>query len=88
MQPTQEEPTMRNENRDHAGSSNRPLADQLRTTLHAARGNMEIRERLRSIADDPARLDPIIHELGPRHALIRELLLLTGRRESAKERAA
>lgn len=79
---------MRNENHDRAEQSDRPLADRLRTTLYAARGNMEIRERLRSIVEDPNRLDSIVQELGPRHALIRELLLLTGRSESSSERAA
>jgi hypothetical protein len=56
----------------------RPLADRLRTTLHAARGNVQIRERLRGIIADPARFEPIVRELGPRHALVRELLAITG----------
>ena len=64
---------------DHAGNgTERPLADQLRTTLHAARGNVQIRERLRGIIADPERFELIVRELGPRHALVRELLVITG----------
>ena len=52
----------------------RPLADRLRNTLTAARGNMEIRRKLRVIVSDPVRLEPIVRELGATHALVRELL--------------
>ncbi len=75
---------MRERNRNLATSgggdcdTERPLADRLRTTLHAARGNVQIRERLRGIIADPARFEPIVRELGPRHALVRELLVITG----------
>jgi len=55
-------------------NGDRPLADRLRKTLTAARGNMEIRERLRVIVSDPVRLGSIVRELGPMHALVRELL--------------
>ena len=51
-----------------------PLADRLRKTLTAARGNMEIRQKLRVIVSDPGRMEPIVRELGPSHALVRELL--------------
>lgn len=61
------------QNHDRGYESNRPLADRLRTTLHAARGNVQIRERLKRILADPEQLDPIVRELGPRHALVREL---------------
>ncbi len=54
----------------------RPLADRLRTALFAARANMRIRESLKRIIDDPERFDPIVGELGPNHALIRDLLEL------------
>ena len=43
------------------------LDDRLRTTLNAARGNMQIRERLKQLAADPERFEPIVRELGPRH---------------------
>ncbi len=79
---------MRTANSNHAEQSDRPLADRLRATLYAARGNVEIRERLRSIVEDPNRLDPIVQELGSRHALIRELLSLTGLGDLSRVRAA
>jgi hypothetical protein len=63
-----------------AGNANRPLADRLRKTLAAARGNSHIRHRLRGIVADPARLEPIVRELGPSHALVRELLEVGGHR--------
>jgi hypothetical protein len=66
---------------DVENGTERPLADQLRTTLHAARGNVQIREHLRGIIADPARFEPIVRELGPRHALVRELLAITGHAE-------
>jgi hypothetical protein len=67
--------------------SERPVAERLRTALHAARGNERIRECLREIAADPARLEPILRELGPRHALVRELFAIARRPETV-ERAA
>jgi hypothetical protein len=54
--------------------SDRPLVAQLRDSLRAARGDARIRERLRTIVAEPSRLDAIVRELGPRHALVRELL--------------
>jgi hypothetical protein len=62
--------------RNDCGNVNgeRPLADLLRKTLTAARGNLAIRERLRVIVSDPVRLESIVRELGPTHALVRELL--------------
>ena len=71
---------MSQSNRNHAAApvSNRPLADRLRTTLHAARGNVQIRERLKRLIADPDQLDPIVRELGSRHALVRELIAITG----------
>lgn len=70
-----------NRNHDESHGSERPLADRLRTTLHAARGNVQIRERLKRIIADPNQLDPIVRELGPRHALVRELLTITRHRD-------
>jgi hypothetical protein len=78
-----EDPKMNRDDRNHAANAERPLADRLRTTLDAARGNMEIRERLKELVDDPSRLDPIVQELGPRHALVRELLAIARHGESA-----
>ncbi len=66
----------------------RPLADRLRTTLHAARGNMKIRQRLEEIVADPSRFDPIVRELGPRHALVRDLLALSRRVEPETSKSA
>jgi hypothetical protein len=68
--------------------SQRSVADRLRTALHAARGNERIRACLREIVSDPARLDPIVRELGPRHALVRDLFVMARRSEAATERAA
>ena len=61
-------------NRNWDENPNRPLADLLWKTLAAARGNMQVRQRLRGIVSDPARLQPIVQELGPNHAVVRELL--------------
>lgn len=80
---------MNDDARNHAANAERPLADRLRTTLDAARGNMEIRERLKAIVEDPNQLDPIVRELGPRHGLVRELLAIARHGESAAaDRAA
>ena len=57
-------------------ASRRPLVDRLRMTLQAARGNAEIRECLRRLVDDAERLDLIVAELGPRHALVLDLLAI------------
>ena len=55
------------------------LAERLRKSLDNARGNPRIRERLQQLAEDPAWLESIVLQLGPRHAVVRELLLLTGK---------
>jgi len=68
--------------------SERPVADRLRTALHAARGNERIRQCLREIASDPERLEPIVRELGPRHALVRDLFVMARRSDAATDRAA
>jgi len=80
---------MSDRNRDHdENGSDRPLTERLRLTLQAARGNVEIRERLRGIVADPDRLDSIVRELGPRHALVRDLLAIARHSDSPTERAA
>ena len=79
---------MNGDDRHHSENAQRPLADRLRTTLDAARGNMEIRERLKALVEDPRRLGPIVQELGPRHGLVRELLAIARHGESAANRAA
>jgi hypothetical protein len=67
----------------------RSVSDRLRTSLDAARGNMQIRECLKQHVADPDRLAPIVRELGPRHALVRELLAIARHGgESGTERAA
>lgn len=54
--------------------SNAPgLEERLRTSLRDARGNLEIRRQLARLARDPARVDALRRELGPTHALIRDL---------------
>ena len=62
------------------GSSNesgtRSLADRLTQTLQAARGNLQIRERLKDMLAESNRLEAIVRELGPRHALVRDLLVI------------
>ena len=73
--------------RDEAQNGERPLADRLRMTLDAARGNLQIRTRLQAIVADPSRFEAIVEELGPRHALVRELLAIT-RHGTATDRAA
>jgi hypothetical protein len=49
------------------------LEERLRTSLRDARGNLEIRRQLVNLARDPARMDALARELGPTHALLREL---------------
>lgn len=61
-------------NADHGARNTRSLASRLRTALHAARGNLDVRERLAAIASDPARFDPIVREFGPGHSLVRALM--------------
>ena len=63
------------------------LDERIRTTLNAARGNMQIRERLKQLVADPERFGPIVHELGPRHALVRELLSIARHGDGYAERA-
>lgn len=46
------------------------LASRLRSALHAARGNLDIRERLAAIVSDPTRFDPIVREFGAGHSLV------------------
>ena len=58
---------------DHEDSNAGSLASRLRTTLHAARGNLDIRERLVAIVSDPTRFDPIVREFGAGHSLVRAL---------------
>jgi hypothetical protein len=81
------DPTNGND-RSHSENTERPLTDRLRTTLDAARGNMEIRERLKALVEDPRRFDPIVKELGARHGLVRELLAIARHGEPAANRAA
>lgn len=52
---------------------NAELEERLRTSLRDARGNLEIRRQLVQLARDPARLDALSRELGPTHALLRDL---------------
>jgi len=54
------------------------LEERLRTSLRDARGNLEIRRRLVSLARDSARLEALGRELGPTHALLRDLRRLAG----------
>jgi hypothetical protein len=49
------------------------LEERLRTSLRDARGNLEIRRRLITLARDPARIEALVRELGPTHALLRDL---------------
>lgn len=57
----------------HAYSNPRSLASRLRTALHAARGNLDVRERLSAMVADPSRFDPIVREFGSGHSLVRAL---------------
>jgi hypothetical protein len=66
---------------DPNGSANRSLAERLRKTLVAARGDLQIRRRLRGFISDPERWDPIVRELGPGHAVVRDLLEVGGHGE-------
>jgi len=54
------------------------LEERLRTSLQDARANLEIRRRLVSLARDSARLEALGRELGPTHALLRDLRRLAG----------
>lgn len=64
---------MTNAAADRVHGDSRSLASRLRTALHAARGNLDIRERLLAMVSDPTRFDPIVREFGPRHSLVRGL---------------
>lgn len=58
---------------DHEGSNAGSLASRLRSALHAARCNLDIRERLAALVSDPIRFDPIVREFGAGHSLVRAL---------------
>ena len=64
------------------GNASRTLAGRLRKTLVAARGDLQIRRRLRTVISDPERWDPIVRELGPGHAVVRDLLEVGGHGET------
>jgi hypothetical protein len=55
------------------------LSERLRRSLVTARCMPEARERLRELVDDESWLGPILEELGPGHAVVRELMVLTDR---------
>jgi|GEM_PF-4347260 len=55
------------------------LSERLRRTVLAARCDLRARERLRELVDDREWLGPIVEKLGPGHAVIRDLLVLTNR---------
>jgi hypothetical protein len=55
------------------------LSERLRRTLLAARCDQKIRERLGELVDDREWLAPILEQLGPRHAVVQELMELTRR---------
>lgn len=79
---------MGTDNRNLAQESTRSLVERLRTALLAARGNAQIRERLREIVADSERFDEITRELGSRHALVRELVAFARHGDPRGERAA
>lgn len=79
---------MKSDTGEGSNGSESSLVDRLRATLQAARGNAQIREKLQAIVSDPKRLDPILHELGARHALVRDLLTITRRGASETGEAA
>ena len=62
-------------------NANRALAERLRKSLLAARGDLQIRRRLRGVISDPERWNPIVRELGPGHAVVRDLLEVGGHGE-------
>lgn len=67
---------------------NGTLVDRLRRTLQAARGDLQIRERLTQMIAEPGRLDEIVAQLGGRHTLVRDLLSITRAADSTQNRAA
>jgi len=54
----------------------KPLARRLRTALNAARGNIQIRQHLKRLAEDPDQLARVRLELGVSHATVRDLLAI------------
>lgn len=72
----------------HVSSHGGDLASQLRRTLQAARGDLQIRERLKQMVLEPGRLEEIVAELGARHTLVRDLIAITRAAGSAADRAA
>jgi len=67
---------------------NGTLVDRLRRTLQAARGDLQIRERLTQLIAEPGRLDEIVAQRGGRHTRVRDLLVITRAAESTQDRAA
>jgi hypothetical protein len=63
-----------------------PIVTTLRRTLDAARANVQIRERLKTMVSDPARFDSLVREVGPSHALVRDLIAITRHGEPEVER--
>jgi hypothetical protein len=78
---------MSDDRTNDTNTTGRPLVERLRTTLDAARGNLQVRARLRVLLEDPAQLDSLVGELGPNHAVVRDLLEVAGLSEPS-ERAA
>lgn len=57
-----------------AASQPQQLITALWQTLHAARGNAQIRERLVDLVGDPIQLEALVRQVGPSHAVVRDLL--------------
>lgn len=74
-------------NGTNSNGSSQHLAERLRKTLEAARASEEIRARLKQMLAEPDRLDWIVRELGPRHAIVRDLIAITARVDSAADAA-
>jgi len=62
---------------DSVATPEKPLARRLRTALNAARGNIEIRQRLKHVTDDPRQLASIREVLGGSHAAFLDLLVIS-----------
>lgn len=66
----------------------RLLVDRLRETVRAARANLQIRARLRSLVAEPDWLDAVVKATGPSHAVLHELLEIVRHAGGGEDRAA
>ena len=65
-----------------ASDASSALVNALRRTLQAAQADLEIRRRVKALLADPTRFANLVRQLGPTHAVLRDLRALVGHGES------